>query len=97
MDSATGMSYEARIDILNDSEARLGFDYVMVNGHESSVAVALEIYDPDGTLIGRVSPVDVSTKRSRNTVVKGRFLTSKATGGVGINPGFDGEFNIEIK
>ena len=97
VDSATGMSYEARIDILNDSEARLGFDYVMVNGHESSVAVALEIYDPDGALIGRVSPVDVSTKRSRNTVVKGRFLTSKATGGVGINPGFDGEFNIEIK
>ncbi|WP_353937103.1 DUF6562 domain-containing protein [uncultured Muribaculum sp.] len=55
------------------------------------------MYDPDGALIGRVSPVDVSTKRSRNTVVKGRFLTSKATGGVGINPGFDGEFNIEIK
>lgn len=97
VDSAIGMSYDARIDILNDSEARLGFDYVMVNGHESSVAVALEIYDPDGALIGKVNPVDVLTKRSRNTVVKGRFLTSKATGGVGINPGFNGEFNIEIK
>lgn len=97
VDSRTGMSYDAKITVINDSEARLGFDHVMVNGAESSVAVALEIYDPKGQLIGRVNTINVPTKRSRNTTVRGRFLTSKATGGVGIDPGFNGDFNIEIK
>ena len=34
--------------------------------------------------------------RGRNTIVRGRFLTSQATGGVGIDPGFNGEYNIEL-
>lgn len=97
VDSRTGMSYDARISVLNEREARLGFDHVMVNGTESSVAVALEVYDPEGRLIGRVNTINVPTKRSHNTIVRGRFLTSKATGGVGIDPGFNGDFNIEIK
>lgn len=97
VNSKLGMSYDAKITRLNDNEARLGFDYVMVNGHESSIPVAMEVYDPEGTLIGRSNPVDVPTKRSQVTVVRGKFLTSKATGGVGINPDFNGDYNIEIK
>ena len=68
----------------------------MVNGHESSVAVCMEVYDPDGELIGSTSTISVPTMRGRNTIVRGRFLTSQATGGVGIDPGFDGEYNIEL-
>lgn len=97
IDSRTGMAYDAKIKILNESEASIGFDHVMVNGIESSVAVAVEIYDPDNLLIARVNTINVPTKRNRNTTVRGRFLTSKATGGAVINPGFNGEFNIEIK
>lgn len=97
VDSSTGVNYDAQITVLNESEARLGFDHVMVNGAESSVAVALEIYDPDNELIGRVNTINVPTKRGSNTTVRGRFLTSKATGGVGIDPDFDGDYNIEIK
>lgn len=97
VDSSTGMSYDAKIELISDEEARLGFDYVMVNGHESSVAVGLELYNPDGELIGRVSTINVPTKRGQNTIVRGRFLTSQATGGVGIDPGFNGDYNIEIR
>lgn len=96
VDSSVGMSYDARITVLSQEEARLGFDYVMVNGHESSVALAMEIYDPDGEMIGRTVTVNVPTKRAQNTVVRGRFLTSQTSGGVGINPDYDGSFNIEI-
>lgn len=59
--------------------------------------LAAEIYDPDNELIGRVNTINVPTKRGRNTTVRGRFLTSKATGDVGIGPDFDGDYNIEIK
>lgn len=96
VDSAVGMSYDAKISILSDEEARLGFDHVMVNGHESSIAVALEVYDPEGTLIGRTVTINVPTKRGQNTIVRGRFLTSMASGGVGIDPSYNGEYNVEI-
>lgn len=97
VDSRTGQSYNATITPMSDTEARLGFDYVMVNGHESSIPVKMEIYDPDGNLIGRTGTVEIPTKRNRMTYVRGAFLTSQATGGVGIDPSFEGEYNIEIK
>lgn len=96
-DSRTGMSYDAEIKMVDEDHARLGFDYVLVNGKESSVAVALQVYDPTGELIAQTNTINVETKRNRNTSVYGRFLTSKASGGVGINPDYDGDFNIEIK
>lgn len=68
----------------------------MVNGHESSVAVAMELYDPKGDLIGRTNTVNVPTKRGQNTIVRGKFLTSQTSGGVGINPDYNGDFNIEL-
>ena len=97
VNSKTGVSYDAEITALNEKEALLGFDYVLVNGHESSVPVAMEIYDKKGELIGRTNPIDVPTMRNRLTVVRGKFLTSSASGGVGINPDFNGDYNIEIK
>lgn len=97
VDSLTGIEYDAKITALSAEEARLGFDYVMVNGSESSIPVAMEIYDPNGMLVARSNPIDVPTKRGQATIVRGRFLTSTATGGVGINPDFNGDYNIEIR
>lgn len=96
VDAKTGVSYNASINIISATEARLGFDYVMVNGHQSSVAVALEVYDPSGQLISLVNTINVPTTRNRNTVVRGQFLTSQAQGGVGIQPGFAGDHNIPV-
>lgn len=96
VDSRVGQTYDAQIVKLSNNEARLGFDYVMVNGAQSSIKVLLEVYDPKDELIARISPIDVPTKRSMNTTVRGNFLTSKVSGGVGINPDFNGEFNVPI-
>ena len=49
----------------------------------------------DGERIAGFPSLDVPVWLSTITLVKGNFLTTKASGGVGIDPGFDGEFNIK--
>lgn len=95
-DSWTGVIFEGELKHLQEQDVELGFDYVFVNGTESGVAVAVEIYHKDGVLVASSPVIDVPLKRSHLTVVKGSFLTSIAQGGVGIVPDFDGEYNIEI-
>ncbi len=95
-DAATGVRFESRISRLNDKEASMGFDYVFVNGKDAMVTVQLAIYNRDGERISLTNPVNVPLKRSRHTVLKGSFLMQNASGGVGINPDFDGEFNVPI-
>lgn len=96
-DSWTGVVYDSTIRALNDDEAEVAFDHVFVNGSETAVTVAMEVYDLDDTLLARIPAFDVPLKRSMLTIVKGDFLTTKAGGAIGISPDFDGEFNIEIK
>lgn len=97
VDSATGISFTTGVTGLNETEALTGFDHIFINGSESTVRVALDFYHRDGTHIGRVASFDIPLKRNRCTVVRGEFLTSKATGTTGIDPAFEGEFNIEYK
>lgn len=96
VDSSVGISYDAVMTPLNDDEARIGFDYVMVNGNESSVKVAIEIYTKEGLKIASSNSFDVPTKRSNNTTVRGRFLTSQGSGGVTIDPTFNGTYIIDM-
>lgn len=96
-DSWTGVAYESEIEKLSDDEARIGFDYVFVNGDRTAATVGVEVLDRDGNLLARIPAFDVPLERSRHTIVKGEFLTTKSGGEMGINPDFDGEFNIEIK
>ncbi len=96
-DAWMGVSFESRMKPLEDAEVELGFDYMFVNGNETSVYVMLEVYHKDGELIASSPSINVPLKRSRLTIVRGRFLTSIVEGGVGIAPDFDGEYNIEIK
>lgn len=95
-DAKVGVSFESKIKYINDQDASLGFDYVMVNGKESIIQIALEVYDKNGLRIAATNTIDVPVIRSKLTTIKGEFLTSTAQGGVGIRPGFDGDFNIEF-
>lgn len=97
IDSRTGVSFDSKITPTETGEASLGFDYVMVNGVESFVSVIVCVYDTQGNLIVTSDAIKVPTKRNYHTIVRGKFLTQTATGGVGIDPDFDGEFNIEIR
>ena len=97
-DSWTGMSFKSLMHNENNKEITLGFDYIFVNGSETTLSISVEVYNPQGEMLSATKPVNVPIVRSKLTIVRGEFLTSEASGGVAINPDFDGpDYNIEIK
>lgn len=96
-DSSTGVSFRSDITLMDEHNARLGFDYVFVNGKESGVLVAVGLFDEDGVRLSMSNPVEVPIKRSMLTTVKGSFLMQDTGGGVAIDPAFDGEYNVFIR
>ena len=95
-DSATGVKFSSAISTIDNHDARLGFDYVFVNGEESSVMVTVALYDEEGTQLSISPQIEVPIKRSMLTTVRGSFLMQNTGGGVAIDPGFEDEFNIYI-
>ena len=95
-DSATGVKFSSAISAIDNHDARLGFDYVFVNGEESSVMVTVALYDEEGTQLSISRQIEVPIKRSMLTTVRGSFLMQNTGGGVAIDPGFDGEYNIVL-
>lgn len=95
-DAKMGMMFSSSLQPLNEDEALIGFDYVIVNGVESSVTLQVALYAPDGELMSLSNPVVVPVVRGKVTTVRGKFLTLATGGGIGIDPGFDGEFNLVI-
>ena len=93
-DAAVGVQCDGSVRQLSDDEASLGFDYVLVNGHATEVTVQIGIYDLQGQMVSLSNAVNVPLRRSYHTIVRGEFLTQKALGGVGVNPNYDGEYNV---
>lgn len=97
-DATTGVSFLSpmtEVSTSGDGQATLGYDYVMVNGEESSVTMSIGLYDDEGKLVGTSGSLNVPIKRGGITVVKGHFLTKTSSGGgIGIDPSFDGDINI---
>lgn len=94
-DSSTGIKYQSKMQIGNDG-MKMGFDYVITND-QTTMNLNMNIYNEKGQLVSSTSGVEVPVVRSKNTVVKGTFLTVSSGGGVTINPDFEGDdFNIEI-
>ena len=92
-----GMSFKSPLIIDENNEICIGFDYVFVNGSSTTLSISLEVYNGDNELVSSTNGFDVPIVRSKLTIVKGNFLTSKATGGVSINPGYEGkDFDIDI-
>lgn len=94
VDSSTGVMFQSALKGLNDREASMGFDYVFVNGTESAVTVQIGLYDKEGTRLSLTEPITVPLRRNHHTILRGKFLMSKASGGVTINPDFDGDHNL---
>ena len=97
-DSWTGIWFDGGMVLRSDGEMLLGFDYVLVNGTDGTLMnLNVEIYDTDGTLLSVTRGVEVPIVRSKLTIVKGEFLTSTGSGGVTVDPGYEGpDYNIEI-
>ena len=96
-DSWTGMTFESKMFSEDYNEMTMGFDYIFVNGSETTLSISLEVYDDEGELLAATDPINVPIVRSKLTLVKGSFLTSKASEGVSISPGFDGEYNLPLQ
>ena len=90
-----------------DGEFELFCDYIFVNGKETNVMLNFALYSGDvavgesgevvGNEISSWSGIVVPLRRNRETVIEGRLLTtSYGTGGVGVDPGFENEYVIEI-
>ena len=94
-DSSSGIFYESGLKI-GDEGIILGFDYIIVE-KETIMNINMSIYNGEDILVASTSRVEVPVARSKNTVVKGSFLTVSNGGGVAIDPGFDGDdFNIKV-
>ncbi|MCD7709093.1 MAG: hypothetical protein LUI02_04380 [Clostridiales bacterium] len=96
VDSTTGVRFESGVERLSATEATAGFDYVFVDGEDTSVSVQIGLYDGDGTQLSLTNPIKVPLSRSRHTVVRGEFLTSEASGGIGIDHEYDGDYVLTI-
>lgn len=97
IDASTGVCFESKLNIQNENEASLGFDYVSVNDKETGVSVQIGLYDNEGRQVALSDPIDVPLLRSHHTVLTGSFLLQQASGGININPDFDGNHNIVIQ
>lgn len=96
-DSWTGMSFESNMVRINDTEMSLGFDYAFVDNLGTTLNMSVEVYNSKGELMSRSRSVQVPIMPSKLTTVRGEFLTSIATGGVSINPGYEGDdYNWDI-
>lgn len=94
VDSSTGVFFESTLKKLTESEATLGFDYMMVNGKKSMVTLKIGVFDNEDLQLSMSEPIEVPLQRNRHTVIRGMFLMSEASGGVSINPEFDGDYNL---
>lgn len=94
VDSSTGVFYESTLKKLTESEASMGFDFVMVNGQKSVVTVQVGIYDKEDVQLSLSDPIEIPLKRAHHTIIRGILLMSEASGGVTISPDFDGDYNL---
>lgn len=83
------ISFESEIKPLSDTEAELGFDYVFVDGEEYIIPIVVEVYDKEGNKVSGINPINVPLMRGQLTTIRDNFLTSQASGGIGINPDFE--------
>lgn len=81
----------------NADETSMGFDYVLINDtSDAAVQVQVTVLHRDGTQLASTGMLTVPMFRDRHVVVRGNFLTTNGSGGVGIDPDFEGDFNIPI-
>lgn len=93
--SSPGFRFDTQMSVTGDSEASLGFEYVMLNNSsESGVQARVDVYYLDGTRVAGSSTFTIPMKRDCHTLLRGAFLSMEGNGGVGIDPGFNGDHNV---
>lgn len=95
-DSRLNLSFTGPITMINDHEARIGFDYLFVNTWGGGVTISMEIYNTLGTRVAQVKDIEVPLRQGYLTVLRGEFMSSNSSG-VGISSEFIGpDINIRF-
>lgn len=93
--AATGIRFQTVMTVTGESEASLGFDYVLLNRTaDGGVQTRVDVYRLDGTHVAGSATFTVPMHRDRHTLLRGAFLSTEGNGGVGIDPGFNGDHNV---
>ncbi|MCH5307498.1 MAG: hypothetical protein J1E37_05405 [Prevotella sp.] len=93
--SISGISFETSMRVTGDSEASLGFEYVMLNNiNDNGVQTRVDVYRLDGTHVAGSAMFTIPMRRDNHTLLRGAFLSLENSGGVGIDPGFNGDHNV---
>lgn len=98
-DSEVNVRFTSKLTQINDEMAIMGFDYVLANPEsttQTNVIMGIELRDKDGTVLASHNSVRVPLKRSYYTIIEGRFLMQESSGGITLNPDFDGEFIVPV-
>ena len=95
--SKPGYYFTTKMTVTGESEASLGFDYVMLNDiMDSAVQAQVDVYDDSGEHVAGSSVLRVPMRRDYHTLLRGAFLSMEGNGGVGIDPDYDGDHNVTI-
>ena len=98
-DSEVNVRFTSKLKQIDAARAIMGFDYVLANPDnttQTTVIMGIELRDKDGTVLASHNSVRVPLKRSAYTVIEGRFLMQESSGGITLNPDFDGEFIVPV-
>lgn len=91
VDALANVSFNSSVVQIDKTTASLGFDYVFVHTDSSNIKLSISVYNNKNTLLSAVTDITVPIQRSRLTTIRGSFMTESAQGGVGIDPGFEGD------
>lgn len=93
--ASTGVSFETTMTVTGESEASLGFEYVLLgNNADGGVQTSVSVYRLDGTRVASSQVFTVPMRRDHHTLLRGAFLSMEGNGGVGIDPDFNGDHNV---
>lgn len=98
-DSEVNVRFTSKLKQVDSQIAIMGFDYVLANPStttQTNVIMGIELRDKDGTVLATHTQVRVPLNRSQFTVIEGRFLMQESSGGISLNPDFDGEFIVPV-
>lgn len=98
-DSEVNVRFTSGLKQINSTTALMGFDYVLANPKSTTqthLIMGIELRDKDGTVLASHNQVRIPLNRSEYTVVEGRFLMQESSGGITLNPDFEGEFIVPV-
>lgn len=79
----------------NVKELCVGFDYVFASGQPDKIPVTIEVVDEKSVTIARTS-LSIPCHPGKLTQVRSAFLTADPNGGIGFDPDYDGNIDVDL-